>query len=207
MASSTYLGSVTQGWYHRCRSFSYSPEYLISRYLVTACLTSFKKSPFGHQIFLICRAAWVSSRVFPPANSPVEQGGDVGQKLSGLVLGVSDEFGAFIIPHTTTSQQRGLNEFARKHSKWAITGVSEEGEEENVFAEHTAYKAKSVPSSRLRPAEEGLKQLSECRNQAKREHYMCPECFCGRRTVYNIMCLHLWVGVVLPAVQCFLRSC
>ena len=76
-----------------------------------------------------------------------------------------------------------------------------------MFAEYTAYEDRSVPSSGLRPAEEGLKQLSECRNKAKREYYMCQECFYGIRTVYNIMCLHLWAGVVLPAVQCFPRSC
>lgn len=56
------------------------------------------------------------------------------------MLGVSDGFVAFIIPHTTTSSRRGLNRFARKHSKWPIARLSEEGKEENVTAEHTAYR-------------------------------------------------------------------
>lgn len=66
--------------------------------------------------------------------------------------------------------KRGLTRFAGKHNKWPITRVSEE---ENVFTEHAAYQERSVLSSGLCPAEEGLKQLSECRNKAKREYYMC----------------------------------
>lgn len=70
------------------------------------------------------------------------------------MLRVSDGFVACIIPHTT-----GLNRLARKHSKWPMAKFSEEGKEENVFAEHTAYKERRVPSTGLRPAEEGLRQL------------------------------------------------
>lgn len=36
--------------------------------------------------------------------------------------------------------KRSLNRLARKHSKWPIARVWEEGKEENVFAEHTAYR-------------------------------------------------------------------
>lgn len=36
-----------------------------------------------------------------------------------------------------------------------------------------------MPSSGLRPAEEGLKQLSERRSKAKREYYMCQSVSMG----------------------------
>lgn len=48
-------------------------------------------------------------------------------------------------------------------------------EEENVFSQHAAYQERSMPTSGLCPAEEGLKQLSECRNKAKREYYNVVE--------------------------------
>lgn len=173
---------------------------------VAACLTSFKKSLLGLQISPVSpKAARVSSRMIPPENGPAQQRGRWLTNLSGLVLrGLWWVCGIFH-PHTATSAwKRVLNRFARR---LPTARLAEEGEKGAVTAGHAAYQERSVPPPGLRPAEKGLTQLSTRRNEAKREYYVCRECFSGLRTVYSIMCLHLWVGVVLPAAQRFLRSC
>lgn len=108
-------------------------------------------------------------------------------------------------PRTATSaRERVLNRFAGKRP---TARRSEEGKQGAASAARAAYEERSVPRSGLCPAEKGLKQLPARRNRAKRGDYMCRECFSGIRTVYKITRLHLWVGVGLPAVQGFLRSC
>lgn len=44
-----------------------------------------------------------------------------------------------------------------------------------MFLQHAAYQERSMPTSGLCPAEEGLKQLSKCRNKSKREYYNVVE--------------------------------
>lgn len=65
--------------------------------------------------------------------------------------------------------------------------------------------------SRTRTARQQSWQGEECAQQkgvkAAPVSIPCAGCFCGIRAVYRLMCLHLWVGVALPAVQRFLRSC
>lgn len=113
-----------------------------------------------------CRAAQVSSGCFHPGNSPVEQRGQVGEKLQRLVPGVP--VGLFLsspIQPLRSEVWTGL----QGNSRRPIARVWEEGKEENVFAEHTAYKQTSVPCPGLQPATEGLKRLPEGRNKAERD--------------------------------------
>lgn len=64
-------------------------------------------------------------------------------------------------------------------------------------ADQWAVSSRRGIKAAFRVQEQGKEGVLQC----------CGECFYGIRTVYYIMCTNLWVGVVLPAVQCFLRSC
>lgn len=140
-----------------------------------------------------CRAAQVSSERFHPGNSSVEHRGQVGQELQWSDARCPWGF-VFIIP-PTTSEKRGLNRFTRKHNKWPMARVLEEGREENVFAGHTAYKELSVPCSGLQPAAEGLKQLSEHRNRLRGILHV-PRVFLRDRNClqYNVPAPVGWCG-------------
>lgn len=65
-----------------------------------------------------------------------------GQELSGLALGVSDGFVAFVIP-PTASEERGLSSSAGKHSK-RLHRALRGGQEQR---DSRADKEGSVPSS------------------------------------------------------------
>lgn len=81
MVGSTYPGSVSQEWYHRC--FWYSLEYFISRYLVVL-LRVWPASENPHlatrSSLLFAGQPGCPGERYHPGNSPVEQRGQVGQK-------------------------------------------------------------------------------------------------------------------------------